>query len=79
MRDERPWEEFELKRVRLPVTRFRTSCKAVDETGRRCTLMEHGPELDHSASGRPFRAVLAPGAQPRGRELDQLATAGGAE
>ncbi len=59
-----------------PPTRWKKTCTAVDaETGKRCSLLEHGAELQHNASGRPFRNPLVAGAQPR-RELDLYARAG---
>lgn len=53
--------------------RWLKPCPAVDaETGKRCTLLEHGSEIGHSASGRPFKNPLAAGAAPR-REIDRYA------
>lgn len=53
--------------------RWLKQCVALDsETGHRCTLLEHGREVDHSASGRLFKNPLAAGASPR-RELDLYA------
>lgn len=72
LRDDRPWEEFEL--APPPKTVFKRQCQAHDaETGKRCSLLEHasGP---HNASGRPFTVALGPDAAPR-RELDVWATA----
>ncbi len=55
---------------------WKKQCTATDaDTGKRCSLLEHGAELQHNASGRPFRNPLAAGALPR-RELDLYARAG---
>lgn len=53
--------------------KWQRQCRELDsETGKRCTLLEHGFERPHSASGRVFRNPLAVGAQPR-RAIDDYA------